>query len=394
MYYTKKRNKNTILFFSIFLISILPIIFKTLNLHSGFSSTTCTALTTLILFFCYCVNANKILSVDFLVLTLINIASLLITISFRGAVGVSIIYLNILLLLQLLNNATFTKRQCQFLHLCIALPLLFWILSLNTELAWKAYVCEPDGTYVNPCTMAIITLACFYHFIIFFDLTIRTKWLRNIAYIVLSLFAIYFIDTAVCRASLMSLFAYWGLSLFQKKIATNYKMVLTAILLFSFIFPIVYIGLYYLIGNINFFGKNLFTGRQIVWSSVYENILEFPIFGAGSGNTIANVDNGFMDDAHNLFLGIWKNIGIIPVISIFLMFLFGKNLSSISGTNKKAKIMFLTCFIVSTVETVFNGSEYYIFYITLLITVNTKEQFSKNKKQGVKGRLPLKEYDT
>lgn len=386
-YDTPDYKKNTTLFLSVLLVSLLPIFFKELHIHEAFSSIPCTIATTVILFFCYIVNQKKLLTRQFILWLLLNAVSLVIPVMHGGALGVATVHVNTFLLVHLLNNTLFSKKQCQIVHLCTATYLLLWILSLDRELAWKSFVFESDGSYVNPCTMAIMMLSCYYHFIIFLDLTLRKKWIRNVLFIILSVFAVTIINETVCRASLMSFLGFWLFSILKKPIENNYKKILFIVLMISFLFPILYIFLSYSIDNVNFFGKNFFSGRDVVWRSVYENIFDHIFFGAGSGDTI-KLGRGSMDDAHNLFLGIWKNVGIIPVVSTFITILSGKNINTISNKNIKAKLMFLTCFIVSTVETVFNGPEYYMFYLTLLITVREEP----DRTEDVKGSPPTLEY--
>lgn len=365
---TNYKN-NTVFFFCTLLTAFLPILFKVFGLHKGFSSILCTALTTFILIFCYCVNSKTLLTKKFVFLVLLNAISLALSVGLNGGVGVMLVYVNMILMLHMFNNVYFTKKQCQIIHLFMSAYLIYWVFSLDISLVWKSFVYEPNMNYINPCTMAIITLIAYYHFLIFCNLTFKRKWVRFSIYFALTAFALYFIDQAVCRASLMSLFAFFVFLLIKEKLIANYKKILFTVLLCSFLFPVLYIALYYTIDGINFFGKNLFTGRQVVWSSTYKNIFENVFLGAGSGNTI-QLRNTLMDDAHNFFLGIWKNLGFVPVVSIWLLLLSGKSVSEIYGVNKLAKIMFLTSIIASTVETVLNGSEYYIFYLTLLITVN------------------------
>ena len=139
-------------------------------------------------------------------------------------------------------------------------------------------------------------------------------------------------------------------------------------------FPLVYIGLSFVLGNFEFLGKNFFTQRDNVWKDVYELIFSSPLFGVGSENDIYLMGR-MMDDAHNLFLGIWKNIGLIPMISMAVVFCQGENIKKVTPENRLSKIAFLSAFLINMVETLLNGSEYYIFYFTFLLTIQetTKE---------------------
>ena len=130
-----------------------------------------------------------------------------------------------------------------------------------------------------------------------------------------------------------------------------------------------FISTLFVLGNFEFLGKNFFTQRDNVWKEVYELIFSSPLFGVGSENDIYLMGR-LMDDAHNLFLGIWKNIGLIPMISMAVVFCQGENIKKVTPENQLSKIAFLVAFLISMVETLLNGSEYYIFYFTFLVTVH------------------------
>lgn len=66
-------------------------------------------------------------------------------------------------------------------------------------------------------------------------------------------------------------------------------------------------------------GKNLFSGRQYIWSNVLEKMLEKPLFGFGPGISLTDITNGL--SVHNLYLQIGLQTGFIGLISLFCMFL-------------------------------------------------------------------------
>ncbi len=359
-------------FVSILLISILPFIFKFLGINDRFSSIPCTIITSILLIFCYLINFKLISNKDTLLIVLVNIVSLIVTLLLEGALGVITIYVNMLLMLFLFNNLKFPKLYCLWVHAIQAIAILLWLQTLDTTYIWRAYVTEPSGLYVNPCTVAIMALASFYHiFICVTSFEIDNKYVK-VLFWALTIYAfaktyLLILDSG-CRASLLALLLFCISFALKDKIASKYSFCIKAAVIFCLTFPLIYIGLSLMVGNFEFFGKGFFTQRDNVWQSVYELIYKSPIIGVGSENDILLMGH-LMDDAHNLFLGIWKNIGLIPMFTLGLMFSQGKNIDDVTPLNRVAKMAFLTAFFISTVETVLNGNEYYIFYFTLLLTM-------------------------
>lgn len=383
---TFKTNKseamiNKLTFVMIMLVSILPFFLKWFGIQERFSSVTCSIITIMLLLICYIINFNNISTNNRVLILFINIISLLFSVGLHGNFGVAIVHINMLLMLFLFNNITFSKKQVLCIHALQAILIFMWLQTLNTELMWKSFVFEPSGLYVNPCTVAIMTLSCFYHFLTVIHIIIPKHTFPKLVVCVVSLAitisTFRFITETVCRASLLAFFLFTVLFIFKKRVAKKYRFYIKCAVLFTMLVPIIYICLSFVVENFEFLGKNFFTQRDNVWKSVYGMIISNPLFGVGSENDIYLMGK-LMDDAHNLFLGIWKNIGLIPMISMTVVFCQGKNIKNVSQENQLSKIAFLSAFLISTVETLLNGSEYYIFYFTFLLTVQETSMKTTN----------------
>lgn len=372
----KKRNQLT--FWLVLLCVLIPFLFKLVGLHERFSSQASIVATTVLLSMCTAVNFREIGTKNRVLCLIVNMVCLLVTVITVGALGVSLIHINTLLALWLFNNVVFCRKQGAVIHLAMAVMIGLWLTTLNYTYIKNAYVTELNDMYVNPCTVAIMTLACYYHLLLFMECTpIKNKWLKYAVLVISTVVALHLILESVCRATLLALIAFGGLVVFRKFMIKYYRPILICAMIFVLLFPFAYIFLAQVSDGWEFFGKNFFTGRQVVWQSVLESIAEHPVFGAGSGDDIALKDR-FMGDAHTLFLGIWKYIGIVPMITMMCVIPQGKNMKQISRNNQLGKLMFLTCLIISTVETLLNGAEYYIFYLTLLITVEKDKSVEEN----------------
>ena len=307
-----KMSTTNLTFGMILLVSILPFLLKWMGLQERFSSVTCSIITIVALLLCYLMNFNKVSTKNRIVILIINIISLVFSLVLHGNWGVVTVHINMLLMLFLLNNMTFSKKQCLWIHGTQAVFIFLWLQTLDTELMWKSFVFEPSGLYVNPCTVAIMAFACFSHFFILIN-SIKTKRLFSqlaicIVCLIITASTFSFIVDTRCRSSLLALCLAIILFIFKKKVASKYSFYIKCAVLVTMFFPVLYIGLSFVLENFEFFGKNFFTQRDNVWQSVYELIFANPLFGAGSENDIYLMGK-LMDDAHNLFLGIWKNIG-------------------------------------------------------------------------------------
>lgn len=124
--------------------------------------------------------------------------------------------------------------------------------------------------------------------------------------------------------------------------------------------------MYTILGNFDFFGKSLFTGRQDVWNEVWQTIKHSPIIGTGTKYLIEWSGN-VTDSAHNTYWGFWKTVGVIPFISFVLFMFAGKNVKFNNSKNDIAKKAFLACMIICVVETLLNDSNYNFLFLLLLL---------------------------
>lgn len=365
-----KIRKNGVIFPFIFLLAVSPMLLKWggFGIQERFSSPLSIVLDLVFLLACYFFYDDHKEFKNFYLLLLVNVISLAITFTFYAGMGVVLVYINMLLAINLFNTMEFSKEECAALHLSVSVLLGIWLACVDTSQVANAYMCEPNGLYINPCTFGLVALAFYYHATIAVNLLFqkKEKW-KELFHIGLFLIGLYLVYLSACRASLLSFLAFAVIQVYKEFVAKNYRKILRLFLIASFVFPFAYLAIYYVIGGFNFFGKNFFTGRQILWESTLKLIFNNPVFGSGSGATIWYKDV-FYDDPHHLFFGLWKAIGIIPVISLFIVLGRGKNIKNPTSQQILPKIMFLTCLIISTVETVLNGSEFYIFFFTLLIT--------------------------
>ena len=142
------------------------------------------------------------------------------------------------------------------------------------------------------------------------------------------------------------------------------------------IVPFIYLSVIKYIEKIELFEKSIFT-RSTVWESTINLIKSHPIIGCGTRPDIMLDSGGYTTSAHNVFLGVWKTIGIVPLITLMIYLVRGKNIKYVSKENYLAKKAFLCCMLVCIFETMLNDSDIYIFFITLLMTIRENETEKK-----------------
>ncbi len=369
----KIRGKLTVFPFIYFLV-LSPMLLKAVGIQERFSSPAGLIANFLLLATSYFAYKEQDKFEDFYLIIAINILSVMATLYFFEGAGTAFIFINMLLMINLFNNIEFSREEGILLHFSLSILLLCWILVIDMPNGRGGNMWEPGGVLINPCSFGILSLAFYFHSTILVGLLpIEKKAIKVLLAVGLFALGVYFIYISKCRASLLALFAFAGMQLFRKLLRGHYRKILLAMLAASLLFPLLYIALYYAVGRFEFLGKNFFSGRQIVWESVIDVILKYPILGCGS-QAIIRVEGRLFAEPHNLFLGVWKMLGIIPVISLFIVLLSGKNIDKVEGGNVLAKTMFIACLITSTVETLLNGGEYYVFYLSLLATYNLKER--------------------
>lgn len=91
--------------------------------------------------------------------------------------------------------------------------------------------------------------------------------------------------------------------------------------------PIMYVALFksdmgLIINNYSreLFGKNFFSGRQVIWDAAFSYIVKSPVFGHGFSNRVLE-NNDIFVSTHNLFLNLMLQGGFI-LLFIFVFFMY------------------------------------------------------------------------
>ena len=174
-------------------------------------------------------------------------------------------------------------------------------------------------------------------------------------------FCIVSVNVLGCRSALLFFLLYSILMVFRKKITKNDKFIRKLCIIFliiSFCLPIVYLFLYNQIGNFEIMGKSFFSGREKVWLEAYKQIKISPLFGSGTEFVMA-YGKEVTESTHNMLLGLWKNLGIIPTISVICFYA----LKNRPKTETNIIISIIAIIIITCFESFLMDSRLYLLFL-------------------------------
>lgn len=376
--YEEKSGNSKFIYYTMLLLICIPFIFYWRDIHELFSSPLSISISAVLITICLFVNSHVVRNVGDIVFFIINSVALIINAVLNESLGVVFAHYNIYVLLLILNNVQLEKKHVQRIRLITAVLIGFFIVSLEFTFAYgSVFIKDAKGNDINPNTLGILVLACYFHIFAFTHNSSVKKSSKNIMLIISTAVAIYYIWISDSRSSLFAIVMFIILYLLKKWDMKNYNKVFKVVLIGILIFPFVYLAITEGMKNITFLGKS-FTTRVAVWKSTIELIKRYPILGSGTRfSMMLDSAGASTTSAHNVFLGAWKNVGLIPMISLVLYFTRGKNIVHISEENFVPKKMFLSCMVVCALETLLNDSNTYIFYMLLLLTI--KEDAAKEE---------------
>lgn len=314
---------------------------------------------------CSVINFKAINKRDWIIL-LVSLFFLFVSVIINKSYGVVVTFLNMSLFLLVLNNVSFSIRQVELIRLITIVLLYLLITSFKFRKKYGVLWVYDGYDELNLNTYGLLLFMLYLNLACFLDLIIKKRLIKGIIFVGLTVFSLYNIWETACRSAIVSLIFFCGLLLVDR---CNYKKVLLVLVFAGLLVPVFYISLYEILGSIEFLGKSLYTGREIVWLNTWEAIKSSIILGSGTGVGILSVDGELTDSAHNIYLGFWKTVGIVPMLSFVWFLLRGRNSATVTPQNLVAKKAFLCCMVVCMVETLINDSNFNFLVMLLLINV-------------------------
>lgn len=305
---------------------------------------------------------------------LLNVTSLLVTGIFYSSWGSIIQFLTLLILLLVLNDIIVDRKVYKNLHLLtfVLLTLFVYTIKIPDNLT---HIRLLSGSNINPNMLAMIALAAFGHFKCFIDETNIHKSKRGILTLLFVVVTVYKILQLECRSALIVLLGFVVASMIIRKPLKykTYKLLSIIIMVGSLLFVLLYMWLYYKVGNIQILGKSLFTGREIIWGSAIDIIKEHFIFGCGNSIRFDTVHDMVTTTSHNTLIGLWKILGIIPTISFVFMLANNPCTKKQYNMLKTPQLFFLCSLVFCFFESFYTDAALFLFYV-LFLTIRVERE--------------------
>lgn len=336
---------------------VLPFIMSFVGMHELLSSHISIIFVAVLLTLCWVFNFSETTSKTEFLFLIVNAIFLLLNVLFNESYGIVLNFYSYIISFLIFENLTFSVRQMKVIRISVSVCIAVLLFSFEITEAYDFLFITYRGNAVNTNTYGILWLALCYNLILLIDLYSESKW-KILCFLVVIGWSGKFIWESKCRTAIMAL-AFFCMLFIVKK--WNCKKILLMLVLIGLVFPSIYILMYEFLGDVEILGKSLFSGRQIVWLSTWEYIRNTPILGSGTANMI-NMGNGaFTDSAHNVYLGIWKTLGIVPLIT-FIIYLF--KIKDYTTIGEKA---FLSCLLICVFETLLSDPNYNLIFVSLLM---------------------------
>lgn len=294
--------------------------------------------------------------------------------------GSSLTYANSVLLILCFNNMALRKRQLSKLFILCSMVILLIIITSSRD--GIEYVLITGNRY-NPNMIGMFLFASLvlgFSGISYLTITKNTK---RVLYIVLFLLVIFLQLQTEARTSLIAEIAYVVLVIMRHKLKffnkeRRFKMLVIIGFMLCLLIPVIYVALYnYVDGqSIVILGKNLFTGRQNVWSDAFSMIGRNPIFGVGNEELFM----GVYASAHNSLLAIWKTSGgILLIIYIISCVSYKSKKTAQFEVNLFMRYAIIPVIFIAAFETILTDSHLYIMALLPLLnkTIASKKAYGK-----------------
>lgn len=323
------------------------------------------------------------------ILLLLSVCSVFFTCIVHSGYGTGIVYINLLLSFLVFNYISVSEKTYRQMHFIAAAVLLLLLATatLNYYNGALSSVYLLTGDKINQNMFGLFALAAVFHWFCYFD-CLRSRnilvWFIELSILLLCAYYIYRSD---CRSALLAFLLFLTLKVIKKRPFSdrNNKYLTRLAWIGGLLFALLYVYLYTLIPNLTILGKPLYTGRQIVWTSAFELIKKYWLFGSGTDFALATINNQVTQSAHHTLLSLWRCLGVLPTLSVILLCgkqSRGKNVKR----NKTAQFAFLACLVITLFESFFMEQFLYTLFISFLISGIKVEEKEKNK-------LPLKKAE-
>ena len=286
-------------------------------------------------------------SMPYIVVLAINVFLPLITLMLNvGGVGSVLTYAFSISLVFAIAHTKFDKRQAVILCVASIIVIIAIFCYSFYYVQNRAEIISELINPINPNTFAEFLSFTFILACCLINLKFKNKLISKIILVVTASIIMIGVVNYRARTSMGALFVFVLLNLLPKKWITKKVITIVALSIFVFqiVFPFIYLSIYKAGIIFDFFGKNFFTGREILWSTMFEYFKEEPlrmVFGLGSK---VSLYEGVMLGANNNIWVVITNFGLLGFFAyLTFMFLMFKNLQLNTDTQIKFFFMYIAC---------------------------------------------------
>lgn len=334
------------------------------------------------------------------VMLLITCVSMGVSVLNHGGAGIALLILTMFFALIAFPKIDVEKSRLQKVYLLLgigaAIIILLCMISNYSKglpaFSWR-------GKY-NTNTIGILLLAAFF----FFESTLHAdESLLRITYVDLLLLicTLFLIYRSGCRSVLLSLcvFVICYLAMKQKKYTQClYLLLVLCSILICFVAYVIQknSNISNQLVGIEIFGKEILSGRERVWSQIFDGFIESPVFGKGIEYITETTG---LESAHSVFMGVLLFGGMIPTIMYLLLLLSKQSVLSIDRVNvhniQTQKIAFMACIVVAAFECIFTDNRLNTLFMGLLFcyerVTNYPVEITNEKGQADDTHIDVKE---
>lgn len=341
----KIKQENLIInfiFFSLFLMFLNNANYSKLNIIGGIFILL--VLSIGFVMFLSCLNKIKITKYNrnFIIFSLLILAMYFIGIINNGNMNSIITFAKIsLLIIFCFMMSMFDFSKLNYLVI-LEIGLILYLIIFFTGII----IVKPVKNYnfiTSSNALGSIFLICVYFSLLLY---VRGKKIRFAVYSLMFFILILFTRS---RASILVLTISMLVLIFWNVISKNkftYSLFLTMVFISIFVFILIYtygndIDLFIKINAISkqYVGKNLFSGRDIIWKNLFKFIRLKPILGYGGGIVSTDLYSGFDGSTHSFYLQVLIQVGWLGMFFWLLLF---KSIWSIFWHSRYNKITILS----------------------------------------------------
>lgn len=295
--------------------------------------------------------------------------------------GSILTYANLIMMLLYFSLFSVTPRQKDNMFNLIIISILIVLITYSNqnEINTLYYSIIPGNTdqSINPNTVGILYFFLFIYAIFKINKMPFSLPLRCFVKIVIFGIILYLSLDTGARTSVMAMCLFFLADFFNfippKYNSNTLKSLYVFGLIVTLVFTFFYMYLHQVTdGTFEIFGKNLFTGREVVWQEAYDILKDNWLFGYDNSYAFFN---GRVQSAHNSLLGIWFVLGIIPLICCIKHLSDGFLSVAKSSNSRTTMIALFACLFIMTFETLLSDDDLYIYFALLFVLSNEERGY-------------------